>query len=56
MGKCTETMRRERKCNCGETEMEKAKNQDEKEEAKKSRKSAFFFLNHIEQSLPEMPS
>lgn len=42
MGKCIETMRRKRKRNCGETEMEKAKNQDEKEEAKKSRKSIFF--------------
>lgn len=38
MGKCTETMGRKRKCrNCGETEMENAKNQDEKEEANKSR-------------------
>lgn len=43
MDKCTKTMRRKRKCNWGETEMEKAKNQDEKEEAKKSRRSAFFF-------------
>lgn len=44
MGKCTEPMRRKRKChNCGETEMEKDKNQDGKKRQTKAEK-AFFFL------------
>lgn len=42
MGKCAEAVKRKRKChNCGATEMEKAKNQDEKEEANQSRPRIF---------------